>query len=292
MAGGRRPAVWGFSSGLHKWRRRHSHSYCGQRATIPLTAIMAARWDLISFTTLLSWLIPTCRLFVGCQLIGRWVTQDECILWPVGSSPLLRGARARRLAEPERAPRWLPPRSQPGQRPTVTWGLIVQVTCSAPVSRLAHRTASRQSPSGGDAAHLRLVGADVYTDWESVYRDNVEPLYRLMYACGSGTALTPRIRRRRFFRTALGPLRLGSSKGEVRSYLLVTARTVLVYIGGASWAGPSPPLTPRRTSPSWRNLPAPTDQATPRTGRPGIPGRAARTLSARTRNPFPRGVLD
>jgi hypothetical protein len=29
------------------------------------------------------------------------------------------------------------------------------------------------------------------------------------------------------FRTALGPLRLASSKGEVRSYLLVTARTVL-----------------------------------------------------------------
>jgi RNA polymerase sigma-70 factor (ECF subfamily) len=29
------------------------------------------------------------------------------------------------------------------------------------------------------------------------------------------------------FRTALGPLRLNSSKGEVRSYLLTTARTVL-----------------------------------------------------------------
>ena len=29
------------------------------------------------------------------------------------------------------------------------------------------------------------------------------------------------------FRTALGPLRLASSKGEVRSYLLATARTVL-----------------------------------------------------------------
>ena len=75
-------------------------------------------------------------------------------------------------------------------------------------------------------AYLRLVDADVYTDWESVYRDNVERLYRLMYARVGNRPdaedLTSEV-----FRTALGPLRLASSKGEVKSYLLVTARTVL-----------------------------------------------------------------
>ena len=80
--------------------------------------------------------------------------------------------------------------------------------------------------SDGDGAHLRLVDADIYTDWESVYRDNVERLYRLMYAKVGNRPdaedLTSEV-----FRTALGPLRLASSKGEVRSYLLVTARTVL-----------------------------------------------------------------
>jgi RNA polymerase sigma factor (sigma-70 family) len=77
-----------------------------------------------------------------------------------------------------------------------------------------------------DVTHLRVVDADSYADWESVYRDNVERLYRLMYARVGNRAdaedLTSEV-----FRTALGPLRLASSKGEVRSYLLTTAQTVL-----------------------------------------------------------------
>jgi RNA polymerase sigma-70 factor (ECF subfamily) len=78
----------------------------------------------------------------------------------------------------------------------------------------------------GEVTQLRLVDGDVYPDWESVYRDNVVRLYRLMYARVGNRAdaedLTSEV-----FRTALGPLRLASSKGEVRSYLLATARTVL-----------------------------------------------------------------
>jgi RNA polymerase sigma factor (sigma-70 family) len=74
--------------------------------------------------------------------------------------------------------------------------------------------------------NLRVVDADSYADWESVYRDNVERLYRLMYARVGNRAdaedLTSEV-----FRTALGPLKLASSKGEVRSYLLTTAQTVL-----------------------------------------------------------------
>src|ERR1700723_1587318 len=88
------------------------------------------------------------------------------------------------------------------------------------------RSVVHNRPRAGDAAHLRLVDADVYTDWESVYRDNIDRLYRLMYARVGNRPdaedLTSEV-----FRTALGPLRLASSKGEVRSYLLTTAQTVL-----------------------------------------------------------------
>lgn len=77
-----------------------------------------------------------------------------------------------------------------------------------------------------DATRLRVVDADSYTDWETVYRDNIDRLYRLMYARVGNRAdaedLTSEV-----FRTALGPLKLASSKGEVRSYLLTTAQTVL-----------------------------------------------------------------
>jgi RNA polymerase sigma factor (sigma-70 family) len=77
-----------------------------------------------------------------------------------------------------------------------------------------------------DVTRLRVVDADSYTDWESVYRDNIDRLYRLMYARVGNRAdaedLTSEV-----FRTALGPLKLTLSKGEVRSYLLTTAQTVL-----------------------------------------------------------------
>jgi RNA polymerase sigma-70 factor (ECF subfamily) len=85
---------------------------------------------------------------------------------------------------------------------------------------------SRSDSDDTDVARLRAVDPDTYTDWESVYRDNIDRLYRLMYARVGNRPdaedLTSEV-----FRTALGPLRLASSKGEVRSYLLVTAQTVL-----------------------------------------------------------------
>jgi RNA polymerase sigma-70 factor (ECF subfamily) len=71
-----------------------------------------------------------------------------------------------------------------------------------------------------------VVDPDAYADWESVYRDNIHRLYRLMYARVGNRPdaedLTSEV-----FSTALGPLRLDVSKGEVRSYLLTTAQTVL-----------------------------------------------------------------
>lgn len=65
-----------------------------------------------------------------------------------------------------------------------------------------------------------------YPDWDSAYLDNVDRLYRLMYLKVGNRPdaedLTSEV-----FRAALGPMRLSASKGEVRAYLLVTARTVL-----------------------------------------------------------------
>ena len=97
----------------------------------------------------------------------------------------------------------------------------------SPASTPSTRRAGERPAAGhGRVVHLRVVDTDVYADWESVYRDNVDRLYRLMYARVGNRPdaedLTSEV-----FRTALGPLRLASSKGEVRSYLLATARTVL-----------------------------------------------------------------
>jgi RNA polymerase sigma factor (sigma-70 family) len=88
------------------------------------------------------------------------------------------------------------------------------------------RRVIRSNSVTGDPTRLRVVDPEAYTDWEAVYRDNIDRLYRLMYARVGNRPdaedLTSEV-----FRTALGPLRLASSKGEVRSYLLTTAQTVL-----------------------------------------------------------------
>ena len=73
---------------------------------------------------------------------------------------------------------------------------------------------------------LRVVPSDSYPNWEAIYLDNVERLYRLMYSRVGNRPdaedLTAEV-----FQAALVPLRVTASKGEVRSYLLATARTVL-----------------------------------------------------------------
>ena len=74
--------------------------------------------------------------------------------------------------------------------------------------------------------YLKLVESDSYADWDSAYLDNVDRLYRLMYSRVGNRPdaedLTAEV-----FKAVLGPMRLSSSKGEVRAYLLATARTVL-----------------------------------------------------------------
>jgi RNA polymerase sigma-70 factor (ECF subfamily) len=73
---------------------------------------------------------------------------------------------------------------------------------------------------------LHSVSGDSYPDWEAIYLDNVERLYRMMFSRVGNRPdaedLTAEV-----FRAALGPLRTSASVGEVRAYLLTTARTVL-----------------------------------------------------------------
>jgi RNA polymerase sigma-70 factor (ECF subfamily) len=70
------------------------------------------------------------------------------------------------------------------------------------------------------------VSDEQYADWDEIYRDNVERLYRLMYSKVGNRPdaedLTAEV-----FLAALKPLRTTASRGEVRSYLAATARTVL-----------------------------------------------------------------
>lgn len=81
----------------------------------------------------------------------------------------------------------------------------------------------RRLPPG---THLRAVASEVYTDWDAVYRDNIGVVHRLMFAKVGNRAdaedLTTEV-----FLAVLRPLRLPASVGEVRAYLLATARTVL-----------------------------------------------------------------
>ncbi|NBH06204.1 RNA polymerase sigma factor [Amycolatopsis sp. SID8362] len=99
-----------------------------------------------------------------------------------------------------------------------------------PVAQRFRRKRAEQAEQdeAGAAPRPRLhaVGADVYPDWEAVYRDNVDRVFRLMFSKVGNRPdaedLTTEV-----FLTALRPLRVSASVGEVRAYLLATARTVL-----------------------------------------------------------------
>jgi len=84
---------------------------------------------------------------------------------------------------------------------------------------------ARARPAQG-APDLRVVSGEVYPDWEAVYRDNVDRVYRLMFTKVGNRAdaedLTAEV-----FLAALRPLRVSATVPEVRAYLTATARTVL-----------------------------------------------------------------
>jgi RNA polymerase sigma-70 factor, ECF subfamily len=78
---------------------------------------------------------------------------------------------------------------------------------------------------GGPPA-VRLVRGERYAGWEAVYLDNVERLYRLMFA-KVGNRQDAEDLTAEVFLAALGPMRATATVGEVRAYLIATARTVL-----------------------------------------------------------------
>lgn len=94
----------------------------------------------------------------------------------------------------------------------------------------AGRGESRQAPEvpapPGGPARPRVLPTAAYPGWEAIYADNVGRIYRRMYAKVGNRAdaedLTSQV-----FLNALPPLRATASVGEVRAYLLATARTVL-----------------------------------------------------------------
>jgi len=89
-----------------------------------------------------------------------------------------------------------------------------------------HAPVDRAHDQSSTIVRLHSVGADAYASWDAIYRDNVERVYRTMYSRVGNRPdaedLTAEV-----FKAALKPLRTSASVGEVRAYLLATARTVL-----------------------------------------------------------------
>src|SRR5256885_4337620 len=81
-------------------------------------------------------------------------------------------------------------------------------------------------PASRSGGVLRWVTGESYASWESIYRDNVDRLYRLMYA-KVGNAADAEDLTAEVFGSAVPRLRTGAHLGEVRAYLLAVGRTVL-----------------------------------------------------------------
>ncbi len=115
-----------------------------------------------------------------------------------------------------------------------------------PSARPSERSTSPgRKPGPTPAPRLRVLSDDVYRDWERAYRDNVGRVYRLMYA-RVGNRPDAEDLTAETFRAAIGPLNLELSKGEVRSYLLVTAQTVLASHWRSRLGHPVTSIDPER----------------------------------------------
>lgn len=72
---------------------------------------------------------------------------------------------------------------------------------------------------------LRVVDGDSYADWDAVYADNVEAVYRLVYR-HVGNRPDAEDLTEEVFLAALPRLRLPAAPHSVRAYLAATVRTV------------------------------------------------------------------
>jgi RNA polymerase sigma-70 factor (ECF subfamily) len=81
-------------------------------------------------------------------------------------------------------------------------------------------------PAGRRGLRVVANGDEHYADWEAVYQDNVNWVYRTIFARVGNRPdaedLTAEV-----FLAALRPLRITATIAEVRAYLRATARTVL-----------------------------------------------------------------
>jgi RNA polymerase sigma factor (sigma-70 family) len=131
---------------------------------------------------------------------------------------------------------------------------------------------SRHRPGAARALDLRVLSDEVYPDWEAAYRDNVGRLYRLMYS-RVGNRPDAEDLTAETFRAAIGPLNLAKSKGEVRAYLLITARTVLASHWRDRLGHPVNSIDPERDVDFVADGPGPSPVS-------DAPDRAGRILSA------------
>lgn len=87
-------------------------------------------------------------------------------------------------------------------------------------------SAPAAQPSRETGTPLRLVQGETYASWDAIYLDNVHRIYRVMFSKVGNRPdaedLTAEV-----FLAVLRPLRSSATVGEVRAYLLATARTVL-----------------------------------------------------------------
>lgn len=75
-------------------------------------------------------------------------------------------------------------------------------------------------------AALKILPGDTYADWETVYDENVAGFYRLVYRqVGNRPDAEDLVAE--IFASALPHLNLPATVGEVRAYLVATARTVV-----------------------------------------------------------------
>ena len=118
----------------------------------------------------------------------------------------------RRLSPPADGPSSAGPRASMGE--------------SSPPRPSAAVPDDRSDDHGGTVPHLRSVGPDASPNWDAIYLDNVERLYREMYARVGNRADAEDLTAEEF-QAALKPHRTSASVGEVRAYLLATARSVL-----------------------------------------------------------------
>ena len=105
----------------------------------------------------------------------------------------------------------------------------------APAIRWTGRSPTGGSRTGWRAQAPLLRGGDehFYPDREAVYRDNVERVYRLMFA-KVGNRPDAQDLTAHVFLAALRPLRISVSVAEMRAYLLAAAALALAALAGCA----------------------------------------------------------